>query len=140
MFAYSGAVYASFMQFNSLDKDRSKSFPHSCVSIHCQGYETSLAECVIYDKVRIGGRKVATVTCYEESRAPKGQNILIILLFSVGSIFEYISCKLTSNGRRGCVFRSVQPPTEVSNPQRLCFFRSFSSLPSTVFLQTGQYC
>ncbi|XP_044039886.1 complement factor I-like isoform X2 [Siniperca chuatsi] len=58
-----GAVTLGFM--------KNKLYPASCVSIRCQGYETSLAECVIYDKVRIGNRNVATVTCYEASQAPE---------------------------------------------------------------------
>ncbi|KAK2863395.1 hypothetical protein Q5P01_002928 [Channa striata] len=38
-----------------------------CVSFRCQGYETSLAECVISNKTM--REKVATVTCYDASQA-----------------------------------------------------------------------
>ncbi|XP_031615531.2 complement factor I [Oreochromis aureus] len=44
--------------------------PRRCVSIYCQGYEMSLAECVIYDKVEVHRGLVATATCYQESTAP----------------------------------------------------------------------
>ncbi|XP_030609954.1 complement factor I [Archocentrus centrarchus] len=50
--------------------------PEKCVSVYCQGYETSLAECIIYDKVTIGSingnKNVATATCYQKSTAPRG--------------------------------------------------------------------
>lgn len=70
--ACSGAVAADSMSYKSLKDDRDGQLPGSCVSVRCQGYETSLAECVIYDKARIGDRKVATATCYDASQAPKG--------------------------------------------------------------------
>uniref|UniRef100_A0A669B6E5 trypsin n=1 Tax=Oreochromis niloticus TaxID=8128 RepID=A0A669B6E5_ORENI len=47
-----------------------KKLPRRCVSIYCQGYEMSLAECVIYDKVEVHRGLVATATCYQESTAP----------------------------------------------------------------------
>lgn len=70
--ASSGAATADFVLYNSVKDDHSRRLPRSCVSVRCQGYETSLAECVIYDKARIGGRKVAAATCYDASQAPKG--------------------------------------------------------------------
>ncbi|XP_023270284.1 complement factor I-like [Seriola lalandi dorsalis] len=39
--------------------------PGNCVSVRCQGYENSLAECVIYDKVNVDNRDVATATCVQ---------------------------------------------------------------------------
>ncbi|XP_059210230.1 complement factor I [Centropristis striata] len=36
-----------------------------CVSIRCQGYENSLAECEIYGKSEVGNGSVATATCYK---------------------------------------------------------------------------
>ncbi|XP_078137907.1 complement factor I-like [Centroberyx gerrardi] len=39
-----------------------------CVTVRCQGYETSLAECVINEATRIGNRKVATATCYQATQ------------------------------------------------------------------------
>ncbi|XP_044039889.1 complement factor I-like isoform X2 [Siniperca chuatsi] len=39
--------------------------PGKCVSVRCQGYENSLAECVIYDKTSIDNRDVATATCVQ---------------------------------------------------------------------------
>ncbi|KAM4611476.1 complement factor I isoform 2-T2 [Polymixia lowei] len=63
-----GAVSASVVTYRSLTEDPSKKqLPGSCVSVHCQGYETSLAECLIYDKARIGNRNVATATCYQQT-------------------------------------------------------------------------
>lgn len=50
-----------------------KSLPDSCVRIRCQGYETSLAECEIYNKVKTAGRKVAAATCYKGK--PQGQHV-----------------------------------------------------------------
>ncbi|XP_061619190.1 complement factor I isoform X2 [Phyllopteryx taeniolatus] len=46
-------------------------FPDSCVSVRCRGFETSLAECVIHDGVRVGDRKVATATCYDKTNVPE---------------------------------------------------------------------
>lgn len=66
--------------FNSLAS--SQSLPRSCVKIHCQGYENSLAECIIYDKSRIGNRRVATVTCYDDSNAPKGEKVPVLAISS----------------------------------------------------------
>ncbi|KAM8898541.1 complement factor I isoform 2-T2 [Spinachia spinachia] len=45
--------------------------PKRCVSFRCQGYETSLAECIIYDKVDIANGKVATATCFTAPQAPE---------------------------------------------------------------------
>ncbi|XP_056299338.1 complement factor I [Pseudoliparis swirei] len=44
--------------------------PNRCVSVRCQGYETSLAECVIYDK-RSVHRMVAAATCHTASLAQR---------------------------------------------------------------------
>ncbi|XP_068611871.1 complement factor I [Brachionichthys hirsutus] len=55
----------------SRQADHGMRVPSYCVSIRCQGYENSLAECVIHDKVLIGNRKVATVNCYAASATPK---------------------------------------------------------------------
>lgn len=84
---YSGAATTNFTNYSSLTEIEARSLPNRCVSIYCQGYETSLAECVIYDKISVGRRKLATVTCYEEFQAPKGsinyQLFLKLLLFYV---------------------------------------------------------
>lgn len=58
----------------------SRNFSNNCVSIRCQGYENSLAECIIFDKVENDQSRsweFATVTCYNESLAPKGERVLI---------------------------------------------------------------
>ncbi|MED6260667.1 hypothetical protein ATANTOWER_025706 [Ataeniobius toweri] len=58
-----GSAYAlnhKSLMANSDNKD----LPRSCVSIRCQGYETSLAECEIYNKVKADDRMVAAATCY----------------------------------------------------------------------------
>lgn len=66
-----GAVTADSISYKSLNTNHDKNrLPGSCVNIHCQGYENSLAECAIYDKKRIGGRTVATATCYKASQSP----------------------------------------------------------------------
>ncbi|KAL7375996.1 hypothetical protein ABVT39_027884 [Epinephelus coioides] len=69
-----GALSVDFTSYQTLLIYHPRNqLPGNCVSIRCQGYESSLAECVIYDKIRIGSRKIATVTCYDTSREPKGQ-------------------------------------------------------------------
>ncbi|XP_034020134.1 complement factor I isoform X2 [Thalassophryne amazonica] len=49
--------YSKSLQDNTL-------FQGKCVNIHCEGFENSLAECEISDKVVIGNTKVAKATCY----------------------------------------------------------------------------
>ncbi|CAJ1048310.1 complement factor I [Xyrichtys novacula] len=67
-----GAETAGWVSYKSLQTGREdEQLPDRCVSIRCQGYENSLAECLIYNKVKIGNRKVATVTCYKDSTAPE---------------------------------------------------------------------
>uniref|UniRef100_A0A4W6DI21 trypsin n=1 Tax=Lates calcarifer TaxID=8187 RepID=A0A4W6DI21_LATCA len=51
----------SYISLKSFDDQ----LPGKCVSVRCQGYENSLAECVIYDKVNINNREVATATCVQ---------------------------------------------------------------------------
>ncbi|XP_060951649.1 complement factor I isoform X3 [Limanda limanda] len=68
-----GAAVAGYVSYSSLTTDHpDKQFPDTCVSIRCQGYEKSLAECVIYDDMEIGNRRVATATCYNASLALTG--------------------------------------------------------------------
>uniref|UniRef100_A0A667WLT5 trypsin n=1 Tax=Myripristis murdjan TaxID=586833 RepID=A0A667WLT5_9TELE len=53
-------------QFTELSNEP---LPGSCVSVRCQGYERSLAECVIYDPTEIESTAtVATATCYMETQ------------------------------------------------------------------------
>lgn len=84
---YSGAATISFTNYKSLKEIEAQNIPDKCVSIYCQGYETSLAECIIYDKISVGRRRLATVTCYEEIQALKGlinyQLFLKLLLFYI---------------------------------------------------------
>ncbi|XP_035989881.1 complement factor I-like [Fundulus heteroclitus] len=62
-----GAASADTLDYNSLVANSdNKDLPSSCVSVRCQGYETSLAECEIYNKVNATDRKVAAATCYKE--------------------------------------------------------------------------
>ncbi|XP_071393531.1 complement factor I-like, partial [Centroberyx affinis] len=64
-----GAASAGLVSHKSLITNPSYAMlPRSCVTVRCQGYETSLAECVIYDAARIGNRKVATATCYQATQ------------------------------------------------------------------------
>lgn len=77
---HSGAAKISFINSSRLRNGSAQNFPQKCAIIKCQGYETSLAECVIHGKETLGeeGDMVAAVKCYEESEAPKGlylQNI-----------------------------------------------------------------
>lgn len=65
-----GALVAGSVEYNNLTAD--ETFPGSCVSVRCHGFETSLAECVIHDRAMIGNGSVATATCYERSKAPTG--------------------------------------------------------------------
>nr|XP_046237599.1 uncharacterized protein cfi [Scatophagus argus] len=68
-----GAKIAAYENYKNLTAKHHKQFPGSCVSIHCQGYENSLAECVIHDKSEINNYKVATVTCYDASQPPTNE-------------------------------------------------------------------
>ncbi|XP_023117234.2 complement factor I isoform X2 [Amphiprion ocellaris] len=61
-----GAASVNSVPFDSLINK-----PDRCVSVRCQGYETSLSECVIYDKVMSRYGRVAAVSCYEAQRKPK---------------------------------------------------------------------
>uniref|UniRef100_A0A3Q0RF01 trypsin n=1 Tax=Amphilophus citrinellus TaxID=61819 RepID=A0A3Q0RF01_AMPCI len=69
-----GAASKDSVEYRSLGTLRQ--LPEKCVSVYCQGYEMSLAECIIYDKVTIGSnngnKNVATATCYQTSIAPAG--------------------------------------------------------------------
>ncbi|KAI3376495.1 hypothetical protein L3Q82_016456 [Scortum barcoo] len=67
-----GAMIANFTSYRSLTPNRDHNQTPSCVSVRCQGYERSLAECVIYNKVEIGKRRVATATCYEATKSECG--------------------------------------------------------------------
>ncbi|XP_022622365.1 complement factor I-like [Seriola dumerili] len=61
-----GAASTGTAPYLSLKVDhRNRQLPGKCVSVRCQGYENSLAECVIYDKVKIDNRDVATATCVQ---------------------------------------------------------------------------
>nr|XP_040037035.1 complement factor I [Gasterosteus aculeatus aculeatus] len=67
-----GALAADSTSYGSLTTAGGNTeSPKRCVSLRCQGYEASLAECVIYDKVDIGNQEVATATCYQ---APEAAN------------------------------------------------------------------
>ncbi|KAL6118209.1 cfi [Pungitius sinensis] len=68
-----GAVTADSTLHRSLTTGSGNTeLPKRCVSLRCQGYETSLAECIIYDRVWIGNGKVATATCYKAPQAECG--------------------------------------------------------------------
>lgn len=67
MFVDSGAASTGTVSYVSLATYRdNQQLPSKCVSVRCQGYENSLAECVIYDKKSIGNEDVATVTCVQQ--------------------------------------------------------------------------
>lgn len=89
MSACSGALAADSTPYGSLTTASGNTeSPKRCVSLRCQGYEASLAECVIYDKVDIGNQEVATATCYQAPEAANGQ-----LLHSFSSILHCVQSK-----------------------------------------------
>ncbi|TDG99453.1 hypothetical protein EPR50_G00193490 [Perca flavescens] len=73
-----------------------KQLPRSCVSIYCQGYEASLAECEISDKER-RITSVATAICYKHSREKSG--------FKCANT-KLVSLNQTCNGVDDCGDRS----------------------------------
>ncbi|KAL7374767.1 hypothetical protein ABVT39_006733 [Epinephelus coioides] len=61
-----GAASAGTVSYISLKSyHEDQELPTKCVSVRCQGYETSLAECVIYDKTAIDNGEIATATCVQ---------------------------------------------------------------------------
>ncbi|XP_077400897.1 complement factor I [Vanacampus margaritifer] len=67
-----GAASAGLLEPGPPSPDHA--LPDSCVSVRCQGFETSLAECVIHDSVRVSDTlhgKVATATCYNQTNTPE---------------------------------------------------------------------
>lgn len=62
------------MDYNSLMANTD--LPRHCVSVHCQGYELSLAECEIYDKMAAFGRMMAAATCYKDPPEGQSENML----------------------------------------------------------------
>lgn len=80
---HSGAAKISFTNFNVLTNGSAENLTQECVNIKCQGYETSLAECVINGKETLGEgvEAVATVECHQESLAPKGSYLQNIFRF-----------------------------------------------------------
>nr|XP_057922678.1 complement factor I-like isoform X1 [Doryrhamphus excisus] len=68
-----GAASIGWLSYTTLNQGHlDAELPINCVSIRCQGFETSLSECVIHDSVAVGDGEVAMVTCYNESSAPAG--------------------------------------------------------------------
>ncbi|XP_053199208.1 complement factor I-like [Scomber japonicus] len=51
----------SYVSLTSVPSERP--LPDRCVSVRCQGYESSLSECVIYNKTGINSGNVAMATC-----------------------------------------------------------------------------
>ncbi len=99
MCVFSGAAAANSMLYSHLTASSDYwLLPNKCVSIRCQGYETSLAECVIYDKVEIDdSSSVATATCYEPSQAPKGLYVLLLFIFRIFLQPENFRVKIISS-------------------------------------------
>ncbi|NP_001315178.1 complement factor I precursor [Cynoglossus semilaevis] len=64
-----GAAEAGTMSYHVLRADMNRTqLPEVCVKVHCQGYENSLAECVISNKAVIKD-SVAVVSCYDSKKA-----------------------------------------------------------------------
>uniref|UniRef100_A0A8D0DBK5 trypsin n=1 Tax=Sander lucioperca TaxID=283035 RepID=A0A8D0DBK5_SANLU len=91
-----GAETADSVSYNNLITSGGKQLPSSCVSIYCQGYETSLAECEISDN-EMDMMSVATVTCYKQSREKSG--------FECANT-KWVSLNQTCNGVDDCGDRS----------------------------------
>lgn len=66
-------MYGSLKEAEPSLKKAERPLPHRCVTVRCQGYENSLAECRIYDSIAIGKRKIATVSCYTQSQDAGGE-------------------------------------------------------------------
>ncbi|XP_042368220.1 LOW QUALITY PROTEIN: complement factor I-like [Plectropomus leopardus] len=63
-----GAASAGTVSYISLKSYHDdQQLPEKCVSVRCQGYESSLAECVLYDKTAIDKQEIATATCVQPS-------------------------------------------------------------------------
>lgn len=99
-----GAAVADSISYSSLTTDHHhKQFPDRCVSIRCQGYETSLAECVIYNKTNIANGMVATATCYEKPPVTQKEDCGFNFLCANG---KCVSVNQTCDGVDDCGDRS----------------------------------
>ncbi|KAM6908900.1 complement factor I [Xenentodon cancila] len=61
-----GAASADAVDYSSVVVDEDEQLPTRCVTVRCRGYETSLAECEIYNKEDISNKRIAAATCYKE--------------------------------------------------------------------------
>ncbi|KAM9425635.1 complement factor I [Pholidichthys leucotaenia] len=95
-----GAASANSLFYNSLSSSDEK-LPDKCVSVRCQGYESSLAECEIHNKVNANRRNVSTVTCYKEAEVDKGEKDLFHCVNG-----KRVSLDKTCDGVDDCVDRS----------------------------------
>uniref|UniRef100_A0A3B3CRT8 Peptidase S1 domain-containing protein n=1 Tax=Oryzias melastigma TaxID=30732 RepID=A0A3B3CRT8_ORYME len=59
-----GAASAFAVDYSEI-RGGDQELPRRCVTVRCQGFELSLAECEIYNKVDIGDGAVAAARCYE---------------------------------------------------------------------------
>ncbi|XP_075941128.1 complement factor I [Anarhichas minor] len=128
-----GAVTADSRLYSFLTTDHdNKKFPKRCVSVRCQGYETSLTECEIYDKTNIGKRKVATATCHTASLAPgdcgfRCANTKCVPLNRTcdgvddcGDLSDEMCCKKCRNGGFRCKTGVCVHPEALSDGQIDC--------------------
>ncbi|KAM6894635.1 complement factor I [Lycodopsis pacificus] len=119
--------------YSSLTTDHAnKTFPKWCVSVRCQGYETSLSECEIYDTANIGNKKVATATCHTASRAPgdcgfRCANTKCVPLNRTcdgvddcGDLSDEMCCKKCRNGGFRCKTGVCVHPEALSDGQIDC--------------------
>uniref|UniRef100_A0A4W6DHX4 trypsin n=1 Tax=Lates calcarifer TaxID=8187 RepID=A0A4W6DHX4_LATCA len=88
----------SYISLKSFDDQ----LPGKCVSVRCQGYENSLAECVIYDKVNINNREVATATCVQPTNNECDFKCVNGKCVSLSQTCDGMCCKNCRNGAFRC--------------------------------------
>ncbi|KAJ8383016.1 hypothetical protein SKAU_G00037940 [Synaphobranchus kaupii] len=67
-----GAKRATTVEFHKIENLRME-WPRDCVSMHCTGQESSLAECTTGPRRQLEkNSKISTATCYEDTKACSG--------------------------------------------------------------------
>uniref|UniRef100_A0A8C7Y720 SRCR domain-containing protein n=1 Tax=Oryzias sinensis TaxID=183150 RepID=A0A8C7Y720_9TELE len=71
VFACRGAASAFGVHYSQISGG-AEPLPRRCVNVRCQGFEFSLAECEIYNRVDIGDGTVAATRCYDSHPEDRG--------------------------------------------------------------------